>query len=244
MTTEVEHTDVAAYALGLLEESDRGAFEVHLAHCGPCVGELSDFTVMADLFGDVPPIETVSAEEEDIAGGQLIDMLRHRKVAERSRRRGTAILGAAAGVVLLAGGAVAGGFAAGDDPAHPLPSAMPGHAAALDEIFKVGEKVAGTNATNGVTGMIAMQSKGWGTDVGMELSHVKGPLVCKLVAVSKTGKRRTVTEWSVPPKGYGLPGSPMKSLQVHGGTAISRADLARFDVQIEGSGRTLLSIPV
>jgi hypothetical protein len=243
MTTEVEHTDVAAYALGLLEESDRRAFEAHLAHCSLCAEELGDFTVMADLFEDVPPIETVSAEE-DIAGGQLIDMLRHRKVAERSRRRGTAILGAAAGIVLLAGGAVAGGLAVGDDPAPPVPGAMPGHAASLDEVFKVGEKVAGTNASTGVTGMVAMQSKGWGTDIGMELSKVRGPLVCKLVAVTKTGKRRTVTEWSVPPKGYGLPGSPMKSLQVHGGTAVSRADLARFDVQIEGSGRTLLSIPV
>ena len=50
-------------------------------------------------------------------------------------------------------------------------------------------------------------------------------------------------EWRVPPKGYGVPGSPA-SLQVHGGTAVDRADLARFDVRVEGSDRTLLSIRV
>jgi hypothetical protein len=61
--------------------------------------------------------------------------------------------------------------------------------------------------------------------------------------VSRAGERRTVTEWSVPPRGYGFSGTPA-SLRVHGGTVVGRADLARFDVQVEASGRTLLSIPV
>jgi hypothetical protein len=237
MTTEVQHTDVAAYALGLLEEDDRRAFEAHLAQCTLCTEELGDFAGMVAIFEDVPPV----TDEDDAAAGRLDDMLRRRRSAARSRRRGTAVLGAAAGVVLLAGGAIAGAMAAGDqaDPAK----AMPGHTMSLDEVFRFGEKVPGADAKTGVTGMVAMRSQGWGTDVGLELSHVRGPLVCKLVAVSRTGERRTVTDWTVPTKGYGFPGSPA-SLQVHGGTALGRSDLARFDVQVEGSGRTLLSIPV
>ncbi len=241
MTTDVQHTDVAAYALGLLEDDDRRAFEAHLARCDRCAGELGDFTGMAGIFDEVPPAEPPGGTEE--VGGQLVDLLRHRKAAARNRRRGTAVLGAAAGVVLLAGGAITGALAAGDGAARPRPIAMPGHGSSFDDVFATGEKVSGADAGTGVTGTIAMRSKGWGTDVGMELSHVRGPLVCRLVAVSTSGRRSAVSEWNVPAAGYGFPGSPA-SLKVHGGTAMSRAELARFDVQVEGSGRTLLRIPV
>jgi hypothetical protein len=40
-------------------------------------------------------------------------------------------------------------------------------------VFSIGEKVSGADAATGVTGMVAMRAKGWGTDIGMELSHVK-----------------------------------------------------------------------
>ena len=238
MTTDVQHTDIAAYALGLLEEDDRRAFEAHLAQCTLCTEELGDFAGLAAVFADVPPV----TDEEDAAGGRVEDMLRRRRQAARSRRRGTAVLGAAAGLVLLAGGAVAGALTA-NDPADPMAKAMPGHSMSVDEVFTAGEKVSAADAKTGVTGTVAMLSAGWGTDVGLELSQVRGPLVCALVAVSRTGERRTVTDWTVPAKGYGFPGTPA-SLQIHGGTAFGRADLARFDVQVEGSGRTLLSIPV
>jgi hypothetical protein len=238
MTTDVQHTDVAAYALGLLEEDDRRAFEAHLAQCTLCTEELGDFAGMAAVFADVSPV----TGEEDAGGGQADDMLRRRRSAARGRRRGTALLGAAAGVVLLAGGVVAGALTA-HDPADPLAKAMPGHSMSVDEVFTSGEKVSAADAKTGVTGTVAMLPAGWGTDVGLELSRVRGPLVCELVAVSRTGERRTVTDWTVPAKGYGFPGTPAK-LQVHGGTAFVRADIARFDVQVEGGGRTLLSIPV
>jgi hypothetical protein len=238
MTIEVQHTDVAAYALGLLEEDDRRAFEAHLTQCTLCTGELGDFAGMAAVFADVPPV----TDEEDAAGERLDDMLRRRRSAARSRRRGTAVLGAAAGVVLLAGGAIAGALTARDQ-GDPLAKAMPGHTMSVDEVFTSGEKVAAADARTGVRGTVAMLAAGWGTDVGLELSRVRGPLVCELVAVSRTGERRTVTDWTVPAKGYGFPGTPA-SLQVHGGTAFARTDLARFDVQVEGGGRTLLSIPV
>jgi anti-sigma factor RsiW len=235
MTTEVQHTDVAAYALGLLDEDDRRAFEAHLAECTLCAAEFGDFAGMAELLDDVSPVEPADD------GGEVIGMLRRRKTAERARRRRTALLGAAAGVTLLAGGGLAGGLTAGS--AGPTRAAMPSHSSSFNDVFSAGEKLTGADAATGVRGMVAMRATGWGTDIGMELSHVKGPLVCTLVAVSRTGERRTVTEWGVPPQGYGFPGTP-PSLQVHGGTAMDRADLARFDVEVEGSGRTLLSIPV
>ncbi|MEU6039454.1 zf-HC2 domain-containing protein [Actinomadura sp. NPDC047616] len=49
----VEHTDVGAYALGLLEEEDRRAFEAHLHGCGQCRAELRQMRGMADVLSDL-----------------------------------------------------------------------------------------------------------------------------------------------------------------------------------------------
>jgi len=231
MTTKIQHTDVAAYALGLLEDDDRRAFEAHLAHCTLCAAELGGFAAMAGVLDDVTPVGPGGGDRE------LIDLLRRRRTGERGRRRRTALLGVAAGVALLAVGGLTGALTAGDR------SGRPGRASPAGDVFGTGEKVAAADASTGVTGMVAMRSTKWGTDIGLELSHVRGPLVCELVAVSRAGERRTVTEWRVPRRGYGFPGTPV-SLRVHGGTVVGRADLARFEVQVEGSGRTLVRIPV
>ncbi|MBA9007488.1 zf-HC2 domain-containing protein [Thermomonospora cellulosilytica] len=50
MPDPVEHTDVGAYALGLLEDADRRAFEEHLAGCPACAAELRRLTGAADAL--------------------------------------------------------------------------------------------------------------------------------------------------------------------------------------------------
>jgi hypothetical protein len=85
-------------------------------------------------------------------------------------------------------------------------------------------------------------SKPWGTQVTLDLSKVRGPLDCELVAVSRNGERRVVAGWLVPAAGYGVPGHP-GHLILEGGTAIATNDLARLEVDVI-RGRTLLSIPV
>ena len=41
-----QHTDVGAYALGLLEPADRQEFERHLAGCPDCAAELAELAGM------------------------------------------------------------------------------------------------------------------------------------------------------------------------------------------------------
>lgn len=249
MTPQVEHTDVGAYALGLLEEDDRRAFEAHLEQCAACVAELRDMSGMAELFSGLDEftevVHDLDREAED--GGpaetprgrsavERIDLGRRRR-AERRYRRGTYLIGAAAAAVLIGTGFTVG---AGLDDGG---SGQGGHKHSPAQALVVsGERHSSSDARTGASGLVGLEAKNWGTHVGLELKGVRGPLECRLEAVSRTGERTVVTGWRVPDKGYGVPGSPAP-LITHGGTAIQRKDLDRFEVKIEGGG-TLLTIPV
>ncbi|WP_242901168.1 anti-sigma factor family protein [Actinomadura terrae] len=255
MSSQVEHTDVGAYALGLLEDADRRAFETHLDECETCASELRQMSGMADALSGIGPFVDAHDDEtrddkthDDSDGGgagergaegppaRVIDLRQRR--AERRFRRGTYIIGVAAAAVLLATGVTIGSALGSDDPASDLHSAH-GPAKAL---VIWGERHQAADAGTGASGVVGLESKGWGTHVGLELKGVRGPLNCHLEAVSRTGERSVVTGWRVPAKGYGVPGSP-DPLITHGGTGILRGDLSRFEVVVDG-GRTLLSIPV
>lgn len=238
MSARSEHTDVGAYALGLLEAGDRTAFEEHLAGCDRCHRELDDFAGMRELLSGIGP---VADDQEDMPPPERTDelavLVRRRRAAARRQRRGTAVIGLAAGVALLAGGITVGAAAAGHGP-----YAGHDHGNVPGDLLAWGETRRATDARTGVSGVVAMENKGWGTHVALDLTHVTGPRTCEMVAVSKSGARHVVTEWGVPPAGYGEPGAP-DHLQVHGGTALRRSDLQRFEVRDEGGG-LLLTIPV
>lgn len=221
-----EHIDVAAYALGLLEADDNAAFEAHLASCPTCHGELAEFASMKSLLSGLGPVE---APEDMAQERPVADLMRKRAEVSRRRTRWTVLAAAAASVAALGGG-LGIGFAAAPGPLAPGTAVI------------VGQHHSATNPQNGVTGTVGLVTKAWGTYVTLELAHVHGPLECELIAVSKTGERRVVTGWVVAAPGDGVPGHPAPLL-VQGGTSISLASLARFDV-IVVNGKTLLSIPV
>jgi putative zinc finger protein len=220
-----EHIDVGAYALGLLEDEDSTAFEAHLAHCPSCHAELAEFSPMKALLTGLEPVEAF----DHTAERGVVDLLSRRAAASRRRVRWTVAVGAAACLAALGGG-LAAGFAVA--PSNPPPGTA----------VLAGQLHSATNPQNGVTGTVGLVTKTWGTYVSLDLADVRGPLECELIAVSKTGERRVVTGWVVGVPGDGVPGHPAHLL-VQGGTAISVANLARFDV-IVVNGKTLLSIPV
>lgn len=222
------HTDVGAYSMGLLEERDRRAFEDHLAGCRACAAELAELSPMADLLRGVDPAGPATGEP---AGGQVTELIRRRARQQRQRRRWQVAVGAAAGIVLIGGGIGVGIAAA---PQHGGPPAQ--------SVALTGQRHSATDPGTGVAGTVGLVAKAWGTQVTLDLSKVRGPAECQLIAVSRTGERRVVMGWLVAAPGDGVPGHPAH-LVIRGGTSIPRSDLDRLDVDLV-NGRTLVSIPV
>lgn len=220
-----DHVDVGAYALGLLEDQDRAAFEAHLATCTSCTAELSALSPVAALLNGLEPVE---APGDDQAARTPVDLLRRRAEASRRRRRWQIAVGAAACAAALGGGLAIGLGAA----SHPAPGS----------VALAGQLHTAADPATGATGTVGLVTKAWGTQVTLDLAGVHGPVECELIAVSKTGDQRVVTGWFVPAPGDGVPGHPAHLL-VQGGTAIALGNLARFEVRVV-QGQTLLAIPV
>jgi hypothetical protein len=232
MNSQVEHTDVGAYALGLLEADDRLAFEAHLRGCGLCQAELREMGSMAEALSGIDPAEAEPGEPA-APPAPVIDMVRRKQARDRRTRRVAYAAGAAAAAALVAVGVGVGTTLGNGGEEKP-----PQQTQAI-----VGERHQAADARTGASGTVGLVNKKWGTQVSFELTDVKGPLKCHLEAVSKSGARSVVGGWRVPEPGYGVPGSP-KPLTMQGATALSLNEISRFQVVVDGGGGTLLTIPV
>ncbi|MGH3239908.1 MAG: hypothetical protein ACRDNL_05975 [Spirillospora sp.] len=153
----------------------------------------------------------------------------HTRNRTRGHTRTRTRLGlAAAAVALFTGGILIGTTQDGGDT---IPADLRGW----------GEIRSAADSRTGLEAVAAVQSKGWGTHVALDLGNLKGPLACRLIAVSAKGEESVVTSWAVPAGGYGSIGSS-GHLLVHGGIAIPLADLDRLVVRADGIG-DLLTIP-
>ena len=161
----------------------------------------------------------------------VTDLLRRRAARQRQRNRWQISLAAAAGIVLIGGGV---GIGLTEAPSHNSPAPA--------SVAVVGQLHSATDAATGAAGTVGLVSKPWGTQVTMDLSNVRGPLECQLVAVAQNGEQRVVMGWLVPAAGYGVPAHPAH-LVLEGGTSIKASDLSRLEVTVVKGG-TLLSIPV
>jgi hypothetical protein len=226
----VEHTDVAAYALGLLEEPDRSAFAAHLEDCPRCTRELTQFAGLRELFAQVEPGDL---DDLDDTADRPVELDARR----RSRRPMDRIAVAAAAVALLLAGVFVGATVSDSGVGATTGDHVHGPAA---ELLLYGERFAAADPTTGVTGVVGIEPRGFGTHVALELRGVHGPQRCSLTVVSRTGARETAATWGVPDQGYGVPEAP-NPLLIHGATSIATGDIARFEITTPE--RTLLSVP-
>jgi hypothetical protein len=251
------HHDVAAYVLGILDEPENAAFAQHLTRCQQCrteYRELSDLPVLLDQLkpqslqqtGLSPPAVGLPAPD-----GPTLDTVLDRISAARRRQRTMTWLAAAAAAVLLVAiplvvtmqsgpeGGVATPTSTLTTPSAKIPT--------TEEPTTTGPTVAGahtisgSNPDNGISATITIQDEPWGTKVNLELRGIRGPLVCQLVAVSRTGFSQVVATWQVPQSGFGVPESPLP-LKIEGGVGIDQSEIARFQVTRD-NGPDLLEVP-
>lgn len=212
------HTDIGAYALGMLEAADRQAFEEHLRECPACQAELDELSGMKGLLTGIDPVDAPAGEPTQ---AEVTGLVRRRAASQRRRVRWQAVLAAAASVVLLAAGV---GIGLATAPQSGAPAAQPLAVLSVHQ----GTTAAGANPSTGVSGAAELVKKPFGTQVTLNLK-MKGPLECRLVAVSTTGERTVIATWFVPPVDFGGPLHPAP-LHIQGWTTINTSDLARIEV--------------
>ncbi|MEV6807349.1 anti-sigma factor family protein [Streptomyces sp. NPDC017248] len=241
-----EHETVGAYALGILDDAEATAFEAHLAGCEWCARQLDELAGMepmlaalADLpgSGGTPPIgESLSARPSPRLAENLVDEVAEQRA--RKRRRGFYLVAAAAALIIggpLAALAVDGGGDGGQVTATPAQAAF----------RTMSDKKSATDAATRVSATVALAGKDWGTQAVLELKNVKGPLKCSLVLVAKNGQRVTMSSWSVPDWGYGVPGArteeAKKPLYIGGAAAFQPNEIDHFEV-VTFEGKKLVQV--
>jgi len=257
--TQQEHFDVAAYALGVLDEHDAARFEDHLVECTACAVELESFLEVADILADVDAVALVTTEESGKDGLLLKKMIGEVR-RDRRRAHSRRLYSLAAAVIVFAmlaiGALFAGGRWFGPDQQGP-PTAQRSSGPTqldplpLDEGVGIGgtelegEQVANTDARSGVRLNAAMAPKDWGTQVQFAISNIKGPLTCRLVAVRTDGGSEVLSTWTVADEGWGT-AAREEVLVLAAVTALPRADIAYLQVQsvdANGATKTLVTAP-
>jgi hypothetical protein len=222
------HVDVGAYLLGVLDDDEMARFEAHLVDCELCGDELDQ------LSGVVPVLDELRADGLGFAelpgGDAMLDRLLARVAGERRAHRRRRLVAIAAAAVLVVGGPTVAVLAVQDNgDSHPAVQGLGS------------DRHTASNPATGVSAVVAVTGKGWGTAVDLRLTGVHGPLTCSLVAFGGNGKGQTVATWSVPSEGYGTDAQP-SPLTVHGAAGLHPADITHFDVRTD-TGALLVTVP-
>jgi hypothetical protein len=171
------HRDVAAYALGVLNEAEAFRFEDHLMECPRCAAHVTEFgpiTRQLMLYRRATPRFVHPLTKP---GPQLLNRLLG-EVATRQRvRRRRHLYAVAASVVIgLAGPGVV---------------MMSGDAAGGDTV-----RVTATDEQSGVWAQVTTEDEDYGSQIELRVKDEGGPRACHLIAYGRDGSRQTVTTWN------------------------------------------------
>jgi hypothetical protein len=256
--TQEQHFDVAAYALGVLDERDATRFEDHLIDCPTCAIELESLLPVVDILSDVDADALVATEQSRRDGIVLKKMIGEVK-RERRRANSRRLYSLAAAVVVFAmlsiGALFAGGQWLAPDPQSPTnqqrsskqldPLPLSDGGTGIGGPDLVGERLGATDVRTGVRADMALERKDWGTQVSFAVANIKGPLTCRLVAVRTDGSSEVLSTWQVGEKGWGTAAQP-DPLLLQAVTALPREEIAHLQIQAiddKGATETLVRVP-
>ncbi|MGF1646497.1 MAG: zf-HC2 domain-containing protein [Kineosporiaceae bacterium] len=213
--TETDHprADLAALALGLLDDSDAQRVRVHLSGCAACRGELVELRDAAllgaalepaDLVADLPDLPERSGAAPGPDGDLLLARTLREIRAERAaaRRRSRVSLAAVAAAAVLLGGAGGVGLDLVRGPAEPAPStplAQPSGAGTV--------QLAGVSPSGATADVTVEPVRDW-VRLAVRVTGIPAGQRCRVVVVTTEGERVGAGSWTVgepPPPGTTRP---------------------------------------
>ncbi|MFI1564390.1 zf-HC2 domain-containing protein [Streptomyces sp. NPDC020490] len=199
------HRDVAAYALGVLDEADAFRFEDHLMECARCATHVTEFGPAARqlmLYRRATPRFVHPMAQP---GPQLLNRLLGAVAARRRATRRRLLYAVAASVVAaVAGPGIVMAAADGNDD---------------DQV-----RIAATDQRSGVWAQVTVADEEYGTELELQVKDGAGPHSCRLVVVARDGSEQTVTSWTVP-------GPDARPNTVQGTSPLRSDDIARYEVR-------------
>lgn len=118
------HHDGAAYVLGALDPADRTAFEAHLPGCAECTKTVRGFGQLPGVLAHAPFENLLAEAGPPPPDDTLPELITRVRIDRRHRRWRTALVGAAA-AVLVAAGSLATAELLRTEPANPPVVAQP-----------------------------------------------------------------------------------------------------------------------
>ncbi|EPD66858.1 zf-HC2 domain-containing protein [Streptomyces sp. HGB0020] len=204
-SSQERHRDVAAYALGVLDEADAFRFEDHLMECARCAARVTEFgpiTRQMMLYRRATP-RFVSPMSRP--GPQLLDRLMAAVAARHRAGRRRFIFGlAASAAIAVAGPGIT----------------MMANAGGGDTV----DRITATDAKSGVWAQVTTQNAESGSQVQLEIKDGAGPRSCRLIAVGRDGSEQIVTSWTVPRH-------DAHPITMQGSSAMHPTEIARYDVR-------------
>ncbi|XRQ10829.1 anti-sigma factor family protein [Actinomadura welshii] len=234
-------TALGSYVLGSLDPGERSQVESHLAGCPGCRDELAGLAGLPAMLGRVeePQIDQIAGPPPELLDGLLT------RAAERrggllgplgrwtGGRAGRWAPLAAAACLLLAAGALFGGFLlplGQEDAASPAPAPASASPAGTGDV----ERIAAANPETDIKGYVLLRKKQWGTEVTLHLAGVPKGSHCRMLVIARDGRRDALGSWYVPyDEGYG---------EYRGSTMFPRGELFSFEI-VGLDGQPLLTIP-
>ncbi|MEU9332829.1 hypothetical protein AB0D49_06620 [Streptomyces sp. NPDC048290] len=208
------HRDVAAYALGVLNEADAFRFEDHLMECPMCTAHVTEFGPVSRqlmLYRRATP-RTVHPLAGP--GPRMLDRLLAEVTARRRAGRRRMLYAVAASVVFAVAGPALAVLAGGGEQKLTVEA---------------------TDPRSGVWAQVTAEDEPWGSEVELRVKDAAGPRPCRLVAVGRDGTEETVTNWTTPRH-------DARPNTMRGGAALHPDEVLRYEVR-SADGETLVTLP-
>jgi hypothetical protein len=213
----VERLSLGAYVLGALDPVERAQVDAHLSECAECRDELAGLAAMPGLLARVR-LEDVLEPHPSPSPAMAARLIGRLRNARRRRRRRMAVAASTTALALVGVGAIviANRDTGGGDSASEVAA------------------VSAANPRTGVAAQIGLRPASWGTAIRVRLRGVQPGTRCRLIAISKSGRREVAGTWRATYDG---------TADVQAATAIPKNELATFAV-VTGGGRALVRAPL